>query len=358
MGQASRILVNVALVAAALALLLVVGLIVAVNVSPRPFAWYVNRQFANGVGVTQVTPAIYTDLSQNVRVQKDIDYPSRHKDNRLDFFSPKDATDPVPTILWIHGGGYVGGDKAGLETWATMIAAKGYTVISIDYELAPRVHYPSPLIQLGEAYEFVKANPQRFPTVDLHRLILGGDSAGAQLASQFIAMQTNAELAKSMQSPAIIREKDIIAVILYCGPYDFPSLYDSESWFGRFLVRQVGWAYFGIRDWRDTPQAMQASTVEHVTRNFPPTFITDGNTGSFEADAQKLEARLKENGVYVDSLFYPVEHGKLNHEYQLDFSIRKSIECYNRTLVFLVKVTLSNPVARNVGVRTTNVMGD
>lgn len=185
----------------------------------------------------------------------------------------------------------------------------------------------------------MKANPQRFPTVDLHRLIIGGDSAGAQLASQFVAMETDAELAKSMQFPAIIREKDIVAAILYCGPYDLPSLYDSEGWFGRFFVRQVGWAYFGIRDWRDTPQAMQASTVEHVTPSYPPTFITDGNTGSFEGDARKLEARLKENGVYVDSLYYPVEHRKLNHEYQFDFSTPESIECYNRTLAFLAKIT-------------------
>jgi hypothetical protein len=42
----------------------------------------------------------------------------------------------------------VGGDKAGLETWATMIAAKRYTFLSINYELAPQVHYSSPLTQL------------------------------------------------------------------------------------------------------------------------------------------------------------------------------------------------------------------
>jgi acetyl esterase/lipase len=81
--------------------------------------------------------------------------------------------------------------------------------------------------------------------------------------------------------------------------------------------------------------AVQASTVEHVTPGYPPTFITDGNTGSFEGDARKLEAKLKENGVYVVSLYYPVEHAKLNHEYQLDYSIPESIECYNRTLALL-----------------------
>jgi acetyl esterase/lipase len=142
-----------------------------------------------------------------------------------------------------------------------------------------------------------------------------------------------------MHLGAIIPKEDLIGVILHCGPYDLRSLYDSESWFGRFLVRQLGWAYFNVRYWRDSPQAWQASTVEHVTRDFPAAFITDGDTGSFEGDAQKLEARLKENGVYVDSLYYSADHGKIGHEYQFDFSIPESVECYNRTLGFLDRVT-------------------
>jgi acetyl esterase/lipase len=339
MSRFLRTIAKIILAIVGLAVILIGGMLVAVNVSPKPFAWYVQRQFSTGIGVEPVTPAIYRELSQNVRAEKDIEYPSRFKNNRLDVFSPKDASGPLPTILWTHGGGFVGGDKAGIETWATMIAAKGYTVVSINYELAPQNHYPSPIIQLGEVYEFLKREPQRFPTTDLHRLIIGGDSAGAQIASQFTALQTNAELARSMRLGAVVPKEHLLAAILYCGPYDLRGLYDSESWFGRFFVRQIGWAYFGIRDWRDTPQAAQASTVENVTSDYPAAFITDGNDGSFEPDARKLEAKLKENGVYVDSLYYPAEHGKMGHEYQFDFSIPESLECYNRTLAFLDKVT-------------------
>jgi acetyl esterase/lipase len=339
MSRLFRTVVRIIFAVLGLAVIVIGGVFVAVNVSPIPFAWYVRKEFGTGVGVEPVTPAIYRELSQKIRVEKDIEYPSQLSRNRLDVFSPKDVTGPHPTILWPHGGGFVGGDKAGLETWATMIPARGYTIVSINYALAPDNLYPGPIIQLGEVYEFLKRDPQRFPTVDLHRLIIGGDSAGAQIASQFTALQTNAELARSMPLGAVVPKEDLIAVILYCGPYDLRSLYNSGSWFGRFFVRQIGWAYFGIRHWRDTPQAAQASTVDHMTPDYPATFITDGNSGSFEPDARKLEAKLKENGVYVDSLYYPVEHGKLGHEYQLDFSIPESIECYNRTLAFLDKVT-------------------
>ncbi len=286
MSRLSRTIARFTFAVPGLAVILIAGVFLAVNVSPKPFASYVRKQFGKGVGV-----------------------------------------EPV------------GGDKAGLETWARMIAAKGYTIVSMNYALAPDNLYPGRIIQLGEVYEFLKREPQRFPTVNLHRLIIGGDSAGAQIASQFTALQTNTELARSMQLRAVVPKEDLLATILYCGPYDFRGLYNSKSWFGRFFVRQIGWAYFGIRDWRDTPQAAQASTVDNVTPDYPATFITDGNDGSFEPDARKLEAKLRENGVYVDSLYYPVEHGKLGHEYQFAFSIPESIECYNRTLAFLDKVT-------------------
>ncbi|MGA2074361.1 MAG: hypothetical protein ABSH52_12740 [Terriglobia bacterium] len=86
---------------------------------------------------------------------------------------------------------------------------------------------------------------------------------------------------------------------------------------------------------------MQASTVQHITSDYPPSFITEGNTASFEDDARKLEAKLKDNGVYVDSLYYPVEHARIEHDYPFDFSIPEWIECYNRSLAFLARVAAS-----------------
>jgi acetyl esterase/lipase len=131
MNRILRTTAKIILLALSLTVILITGVLIAVNLSPKPFAWYVRQQFSGGVGVRPVMPANYRELSQKVRIEKDIEYPSRFKDNRLDVFGPKDGTGPLPTILWTHGGGFVGGDKAGIETWATMIAAKGYTVVSI-----------------------------------------------------------------------------------------------------------------------------------------------------------------------------------------------------------------------------------
>jgi acetyl esterase/lipase len=155
-------------------------------------------------------------------------------------------------------------------------------------------------------------------------------------------MHSNPELARTMGIEAVVPPGDLIGAILYCGPYDLKRLYDGPSWFGRFFVRQMGWAYFGVKDWRDIPQASQAATVSHVTSDFPPTFITDGNSGSFEDDAKTLEAKIRESGVYVESLYYSPDQAKLPHEYQFDFSRPEAVECLNRTVAFLRNISKEN----------------
>jgi acetyl esterase/lipase len=309
---------------------------ITVNLSPRPMAWFIKKIFAT---TNNATPPGYDQTRQKVLAEKDIEYPSRFPSNRLDVFSSNQVNGKAPTILWVHGGAFVGGDKADIETWSTVFASEGFTVVSINYALAPDNNYPTPLLQLNEVYTFLKANESRFPKIDLQRLIIGGDSAGAQIASQFVTLQTNPELAKSMQmDPAIPREQ-LLGVILYCGPYDLKGLHDSGTTLGKFFIRQMGWAYFGVRNWSETPQAVQATTPNHVTSNFPPTFITDGNTASFEHDARQLEQRLKDNNVRVESLYYSLERAKLGHEYQFNFALPEAIECKERTLSFLRAIT-------------------
>ena len=53
-------------------------------------------------------------------------------------------------------GGFVGGDKSDITGYAVELAARGYTVININYALAPKRKYPTPVLQLGEAYEYIK----------------------------------------------------------------------------------------------------------------------------------------------------------------------------------------------------------
>ncbi|MBM9834563.1 alpha/beta hydrolase fold domain-containing protein, partial [Enterococcus faecalis] len=71
-------------------------------------------------------------------------------------------------------------------------------VISINYEWAPSLHYPGQVKQVAQAVDSIKADAQAYPMLDFDQLFFGGDSAGAQIAGQYVALQTNPAYAKEM----------------------------------------------------------------------------------------------------------------------------------------------------------------
>jgi len=116
----------------------------------------------------------------------------------LDIYTPHTtAGEPRAVILWVHGGGFISSSAATVGDYAILLAHAGYTVASLDYSLAPGARYPVPVRQGSAALRYLRANAGRFGG-DPARIVLGGDSAGAQIASQLAAVQTNAALARSM----------------------------------------------------------------------------------------------------------------------------------------------------------------
>jgi len=320
-------------VLAAVLLGLALLLVAVTTCTPRLFVWVMHRTH---VFDRRVLPPLQPQqVSADVQVQTDVAYPSCYGGNTFDVYAP--AAGGGPVLFWVHGGGFIGGDKSTIRPIALRLATKGYTVVSLNYALAPKTHYPAALVQLGEVYEYLRANAPRFGTPDLGRLAFGGDSAGAQIALQFVLLQTNPALAEAMHWHPQVPKGAIKANVLYCGPYDLAAFANTGSRVLRFFVQQLGWAYFGRRGWMRTPQAQQASVLDHVTAACPPTFLTDGNAFSFEEQGRALYAKLTALEVPAEGLFYGPEAGQLHHDYQFSFDQypQQAEECYQKTLDFL-----------------------
>jgi acetyl esterase len=87
--------------------------------------------------------------------------------------------EPRPVLLWLHGGGFVGGDLRDIEYAASGIAAAGaVVVVSLNYRLAPEHPYPAALDDTVETLAWIREN---MPGDG--RLAVGGQSAGAALAA-------------------------------------------------------------------------------------------------------------------------------------------------------------------------------
>lgn len=287
-------------------------------------------------------PKRYAEYQQKVRIQKNISYSSDFTNNQLDIYSPKENCQPKGTIFWIHGGFFVGGNKEKTTYWSTMMASKGYTVVSIDYQVAPERIYPGPVQQMQDAYRFLKAKAEDYPMLDLTKLVIGGDSAGAQLAAQFLTIQTNKDYAEAIGLEQVVPIETIRAALLYCGPYHLEGILEVRDPARRFFMKRIGWAYLGKRDWENSLEAKQASIVEHISANYPPTFLTDGNNSSFDLHAKAFERALREHHVQVKTLYFPKEAGKIKHEYQFDLSTKQAMLAWKQTLAFLDEQLLEN----------------
>lgn len=95
-------------------------------------------------------------LDQQVMVFKDIVYPSKLPNNSFDFYKTNPSVDKKALVIWVHGGGFVGGDKLEVKNYVTRLASQGYAVIVLNYQLVPAAKYPEPVMQVAEAVTYIK----------------------------------------------------------------------------------------------------------------------------------------------------------------------------------------------------------
>jgi acetyl esterase len=102
---------------------------------------------------------------------------------RLSIYRPRATVTPAPVLVFVHGGGFVAGDRDAHGTDLRWFAEGGWLVVSVDYALSSPDRHLWDVVQpqLGCALTWVTANAHRYGG-DPARLSLSGDSAGGNLA--------------------------------------------------------------------------------------------------------------------------------------------------------------------------------
>lgn len=300
-------------------------------VSPRPAALLVRRVFARGGartkevldrhapgGVTAVTGVRYGPAPDAV----------------LDVARPA-APGRLPLVVWVHGGGWVGGSRTELEGWAAVLARHGYVVATPDYSRAPEHHYPTPVAQVASAVAHLVAHAADHG-VDPTRVALAGDSAGAQIAAQVAALVTTPGYAAALGVRAPLPATDLRCVALACGPYDAALARTASRPAGRRLVAALLWAYSGHRRLADHPLAATWSVTDHLSAAFPPALVTVGNADPLRPHSELLAERLAALRPGDDTVFWPADREPpLGHEYQFDLDDDAAQQHLTRLLTFL-----------------------
>lgn len=326
--------------------IIITGLIIVVvlllTVSPKPSASFFARAFNGTVKITN--NKMYTLNQQNVKMSSNIDY-GQQKDETADIYHPKTGANNK-IVVWMHGGGFIGGDKSGMKEFATdLVGQTKVTFVALNYTVAPEGKYPTQVQQLAKGLQFVQKHAAEWG-LDPNKvqIILGGDSAGAQIAAQYAALATNPTYAKDV-SQVNVPVKKLAGTVLYCGPYDFQLITkgdkDNKNWLMKWFMHTIGWSMTGKFFWNNSTLVAQGSIPNKVTSAFPTSYITDGNRFTFESSGKELVSQLTQHGVPVTSRFFPANEA-VNHEYQFDFATDKAQVTFAQTVKFINELPQKN----------------
>ena len=208
----------------------------------------------------------------------------------------------APGLVFFHGGGWVIGDLDSHDVVCRKLADEGeLMVVSVDYRLAPEHKFPAAVDDAIASTKWIAENAKQFG-IDASRLMVGGDSAGGNLAAVV------AIAARDGNGP------DIAGQLLIYPAIDFamthPSHREPETsillthsvirWFRDHYLNGAA----DVGDWRASPA--RARTLIGL----PPAYVLTAGADPLRDEGDEYARRLKEAGVAVTHRTFPGQfHG-------------------------------------------------
>ena len=227
-----------------------------------------------------------------VAERRDLAIPGRRGDIRARLYVPHGAGPTTPGLLFLHGGGFVIGNPDTHDRLTRELAhGLGARVVSLDYALAPEHPFPAGLDDCVDAARWLGENGRRLG-IDPRRLLIGGDSAGANLSAATVL-----RLRDEGRGPALR------AALLIYGRYadgDTPSI---AAWGDRDLILShtvMDWfrtQYTGGRELGTNPYF---APLNADLTGFPPAILVCGTLDPLLSDSELFAAALEKAGASAE----------------------------------------------------------
>jgi acetyl esterase/lipase len=207
---------------------------------------------------------------------------------------------PAPTLVYVHGGGWVLGfrERQGLPLMQHL-AAHGWVCVSVDYRLSPRATFPDHLVDVKRALAWVRAHADELGA-DPGFVAIAGNSAGAHLAALAALTANDGAYQPGFEDV----DTSVAACVGFYGVYDL--LDRRAQWrhggMKRLLARHVMKATRA-----DAPAAYEAaSPVSRVHPDAPPFLLVHGThdtlapVGESRHLFERLRAVSRAPSAYVE----------------------------------------------------------
>ncbi len=152
-----------------------------------------------------------------------------HSDQVFDYY--RSISGKAPVAILVHGGGWMGGDKAAMTFFANMFYGQGYAVINMNYRLADTsisstyTGFPEQVIDVAKVVKWAKDNPDSL-NADPANIAIVGSSAGAHIASTYGLKQGDKQLLDSLY---VYHPKHKLMIVGLAGVYGYDWVYSNRT---------------------------------------------------------------------------------------------------------------------------------
>ena len=212
--------------------------------------------------------------------------------------------EPVPTVVYYHGGGWFFGDRTGALPYLMPWLARGWNVVNVEYRMSGTALAPAAVEDARCALRWVYRNATQFH-LDTDRIIVTGHSAGGHLALMAGMLRESDGLDNNCPSDPAYGEKPIkvSAIVDWYGPTDIPDLISGPdrktyavAWLGALLDKDA--------------EARRVSPLNYVHSDLPPVFIVHGDQDPTVPYQQSVRLHEALNSAHVANELYTVNGGK------------------------------------------------
>jgi acetyl esterase/lipase len=268
------------------------------------------------------------DLANRYRIVSNITYLTANNwDAKLDVIVPRDVTKANPTLIYIHGGGWVGGAKE--TSWFQLLPylEAGWSVVNVEYRLARISLAPAAVEDCRCALRWVIRNAKQY-NFDTTKLVVTGHSAGGHLSLTTGILPATAGLDRVCPGS---EELKVAAIVNWFGITDVVDLLAGSN------MKEYAVTWLSSMSNRDEV-ARRVSPLTYVREGLPPIITIHGDADPVVpyTHALRLQEALNKAGVANQLVTIPGgKHGGFNHD--------QNVRAYSAIRDFLSKHNLNDP---------------
>jgi acetyl esterase/lipase len=226
---------------------------------------------------------------------KDVAYDDDDAAQKLDVYLAK-SDQPMPTMIYIHGGGWRAGSKNRIPAWLTKAVRQGWlSVVSVEYRFTNVAPHPAQVNDCMRAIQFVRHNADKW-NIDPRRLGVTGGSAGGHL-TLWVALHDDAANAEA-EDPVEKHSSRVACAVSFAGPTDWSLLATLEHKHPAYR-QLLGYEPGTPADEMAAEAKRDVSPISFVSKDDPPVMQVHGDKDSIVPveHARDMNKRLKSVGV-------------------------------------------------------------